>query len=232
VYVAGQKNRHSSAKGNDHDQVQRQSSTEQDRPGNPPIEPDHGKQQDRADYVERSGGVDRRRRVGRPQQSHRDLGGKRGEEQFQVLEAQLAEPADVASNQDRDGQRRSDDGEEQEHGLARSRGEQGCCRRVTKRRITKVAKSEADKGRDHEQAASRYEHERCTKPFSQRTGYGHTTEQSGLSKEEPARHNPASNEIRGLPLGYRDQRNIVDGARDPTAEEEDEGENEALEEPR
>jgi len=53
--------------------------------------------------------------MGRPQQAHRDLDGKCGEEQLQVAEAQLAEPADVATNQDRDGQRCGDNREEKEH---------------------------------------------------------------------------------------------------------------------
>src|SRR5207237_1946649 len=177
VYVAGQKNRHSSAKGNDHDQVQRQSSTEQDRSGNPPIEPDHGKQQDRADYVERSGGVDRRRRVGRPQQSHRDLGGKRGEEQFQVLEAQLAEPADVASNQDRDGQRRSDDPEEEKHPLAGcSSFEKGLRHVLAKARITQIPEGEAYERGTDKKAARGYEHQRCSESVAEGTRYGHTSE--------------------------------------------------------
>src|SRR5439155_21280363 len=98
-----------------HDQVQQQAGAEHDRPRYPPVEQDHREQQDRADHVQRPGGVDRRRGMGRSQQSHRDLDGKRGEEQLQVAEAQVAEPADVTANQHGDGQRRGDDSEKEEH---------------------------------------------------------------------------------------------------------------------
>ena len=59
--------------------------------------------------------------MGDAQQRHSDLHRKRRQQQFDVPDPELTQPADVAANQDGDGQRRSDDREEEEHRLAGGR---------------------------------------------------------------------------------------------------------------
>ena len=68
-----------------------------------PIEPDDRQQQDGPNDVQRTGDGDGGRRVGSPEQRHSDLDGKRRQEQFDVPDAELAEPSHVAANQNSDG---------------------------------------------------------------------------------------------------------------------------------
>jgi hypothetical protein len=118
IDVARDQDRHSAPKREDDDQVQRQAGSEEDGPGDAPVEPNGRKQQGRADDVERPGSVDRGRSVGRAKQRDGDLGGERRQQQFDVLDAELAQSANVAANHYGDHKRRGDDCEEQKQGLA------------------------------------------------------------------------------------------------------------------
>jgi hypothetical protein len=51
----------------------------------------------------------------RPEDGNRDFDRKRGDQKLEVLDLDLAEPPDVASNQDSNHQGRRNDGKEEEH---------------------------------------------------------------------------------------------------------------------
>ena len=82
---------------------------------NAPVEPNHGQQQDRADDVERPGGVDGRGGVGGPKERNGHLGSKGCQQQFDVLDAKPTQPTDVTANQDRGRERGGDYRKEQKH---------------------------------------------------------------------------------------------------------------------
>lgn len=175
VGVARQQDRHPAAEGKDRRQVQGQPRPKNERTGDPPIEPDHGQQQDRPDYVQGSSDVDRQLGVGGAEECDRDLDGKRCQQQFDVTDPKLAQPPDVAADQDGDGQRCRDDREEEKHWLAEDR-------RLDRRRgrsktgLPQVPEGEPENAGANEEDPGDHEHERRPEAFGQRTRQRHTGE--------------------------------------------------------
>lgn len=167
VDVVRQEYGHAAAKGEDHDEVQGQAATEEEGTGDPAVEPDHREEQDGAEDIQRPGHRDGRLGMGRAKDGNRDFDGKRRDQELEVPDLDLAQPPDVASDQDRNHQRGGDDREEEEH-LTRCLQRRRCwlfaqtCR-------PEVLKGQSDKGRTNEQRSGRNKHERRTHSIVERT---------------------------------------------------------------
>src|ERR1700730_1716530 len=140
------------------------------------------------------------------------------------MDLDVAQPPDVATNQDGNHQRGGDHRKEKEHGLSGC-GKFGHWYRCffAQAGIAKVPKPKADQGCADKKDTCREEDQWSTKPIVEGTSECHSAQEARLGEKKAAGHDSTPNRVRSLPARPRDWRHEVNRTGGAAGEQEYQG---------